>query len=113
MAASVKDLPSAARQSEIRDRFAARPGVSVSMLAKEFGVSEMTIRRDLTALEEQALIQRTHGGAMLTSRMMLEFDYRGRRQVNQAAKRAIAAEARKLIKSGDRLILDTGTTTLE
>jgi DeoR/GlpR family transcriptional regulator of sugar metabolism len=109
----VKNLPSAARQAQIRDRFAERPGVSVSELAKEFDVSEMTIRRDLTSLEGRALIQRTHGGAMLTERMMLEFDYRDRREVNRAAKLAIAREARKLINPGDRLILDTGTTTLE
>jgi DeoR/GlpR family transcriptional regulator of sugar metabolism len=109
----VKNLPSAARQAQIRDRFAESPGVSVSDLAKEFGVSEMTIRRDLTSLEERSLIQRTHGGAMLSERMMLEFDYRDRREVNRAAKHAIALEARKLIQPGDRLILDTGTTTLE
>jgi len=108
----VKKLPSAARQSRIRARFAERPGASVAELAKEFGVSEMTIRRDLAALEGQQHIQRTHGGAMLTERMMLEFDYRHRRELNQAAKRAIAIEAAKLVKPGDRLILDNGTTTL-
>lgn len=97
----------------IRDRFAEQPGVSISALAKEFDVSEMTIRRDLTSLEERSLIQRTHGGAMLTERMMLEFDYRDRREVNRAAKGAIAREARQLIKPGDRVIVDTGTTTLE
>ncbi len=109
----MKKLPSAARHAEIRQRFSAQPGVSVGELAKEFGVSEMTIRRDLDALEARAEIQRTHGGAVLTERMMLEFDYRGRRQVNREAKCAIAAEARKLVQPGDRVILDTGTTTLE
>lgn len=109
----VKNLPSAARQAKIRDRFAERPGVSISELAREFGVSEMTIRRDLSALEEKSHIQRTHGGAVLTERMMLEFDYRDRRELNRAAKRAIAARARELVEPGQRLILDTGTTTLE
>jgi len=109
----MKKLPSAARHAEIRQRFAAQPGISVAELAREFGVSEMTIRRDLAALEARADIQRTHGGAVLTERMMLEFDYRGRRELNREAKLAIAAEARKLVKPGDRIILDTGTTTLE
>lgn len=109
----MRNLPSAARQAQIRERFAAQPGVSVSGLAREFDVSEMTIRRDLAALEGQAHIQRTHGGAILTQRMMLEFDYRGRREHNRLAKQAIAAEARKLVQPGQRLILDTGTTTLE
>src|SRR5262245_61252703 len=73
----------------------------------------MTIRRDFAALEDQAHLQRTHGGAVLSQKMILEFDYRERRERNGDAKRAIAAEARKLIKPGQRIILDTGTTTLE
>jgi DeoR/GlpR family transcriptional regulator of sugar metabolism len=109
----LKNLPSAARQTKIRERFAARPGVSIAELARQFGVSEMTIRRDLAALEGRAEIQRTHGGAVLTERMMLEFDYRDRRETNRAAKVAIATAARKLVQPGQRLILDTGTTTLE
>ncbi len=109
----MRHLPSAARQSTIRERFAEQPGVSIAELAKEFGVSEMTIRRDLAALEDKSHIQRTHGGAMLTERMMLEFDYRDRREQNRAAKCAIAATARRLVQPGQRLILDTGTTTLE
>lgn len=109
----MKKLPSAARHAQIRERFAARPGITVAELAREFGVSEMTIRRDLAALETNEDIQRTHGGAMLTERMILEFDYRERRAANREAKCAIAAEARKLVQPGDRIILDTGTTTLE
>ena len=109
----MKRLPSAARQAEIRKRFDERPGVTVADLAREFDVSEMTIRRDLNALEAKTHIQRTHGGAVLTERMMLEFDYRERRDHNRAAKRAIAVAARALIQPGQRLILDTGTTTLE
>lgn len=111
--ARVKQLPSAARQQQIRRRLSERPGVVVAALAREFEVSEMTIRRDLAALEAQAHVRRTHGGAMLTERMILEFDYRDRRATNRTAKRAIAATARRLIRPGQRLILDNGTTTLE
>jgi DeoR family transcriptional regulator of aga operon len=109
----VKHLPSAARQNQIRQRLADQPGVAVAGLARAFGVSEMTIRRDLAALEAKSHVQRTHGGAMLSERMILEFDYRERREVNRAAKRAIAAAARRLVQPGQRLILDNGTTTLE
>ena len=109
----MKHLPSAARQNKIRERFSEQPGIAISKLAREFGVSGMTIRRDLDALESKSDIQRTHGGAMLTERMILEFDYRDRRQQNRPAKRAIAAAARKLVQPGQRLILDNGTTTLE
>jgi DeoR/GlpR family transcriptional regulator of sugar metabolism len=110
---AVKNLPLVARQNKIRERFAEQPGATISELAREFGVSEMTIRRDLDALERQSHVQRTHGGAILTERMILEFDYRDRRAANRAAKRAIAAEARKLVLPGQRIILDNGTTTLE
>ena len=109
----MKNLPSAARQAQIRESFADQPGVSISRLARKFGVSEMTIRRDLAALEAKSHIQRTHGGAILTERMILEFDYRERREKDRAAKRGIAARARQLVEPGQRLILDTGTTTLE
>ncbi|MSU23256.1 MAG: DeoR/GlpR transcriptional regulator [Opitutus sp.] len=109
----MQHLPSTARQNQIRERFSAQPGVSIAELAREFDVSEMTIRRDLAALEAKTHIQRTHGGAVLTERMILEFDYRERREQNRAAKRAIAAEARQLVQPGQRLLLDTGTTTLE
>ena len=68
--------------------------VAIAVLAREFGVSAMTIRRDFAALEEKSHVQRTHGGAVLTERMMLEFDYRERRERNRAAKCAIAAAAR-------------------
>ena len=97
----MKHLTSAARQTKIRAQFAAPEGVSIPVLAREFGVSEMTIRRDLAALESRAQIRRTHGGAVLTKRMILEFDYRDRRERNRAAKRAIAAEARKLVRHHD------------
>lgn len=109
----MKTLPAAARKTRIREQLATTPGVTIAELAQSFGVSEMTIRRDLTDLERNAEIQRTHGGAVLSERMMLEFDYRERRELNRVAKAAIAAEARKLIQPGDRLILDTGTTTFE
>ncbi|HEY1107107.1 MAG TPA: DeoR/GlpR family DNA-binding transcription regulator, partial [Opitutaceae bacterium] len=109
----MKNLPSAARQTRIRERLSQQPGVSIAALAEEFDVSEMTIRRDFAALEEKSHVQRTHGGAVLTERMILEFDYRERREHNRAAKCAIAAEARMLVQPGQRLILDSGTTTLE
>lgn len=106
-------LPSAARQRQIRGRLAARPGVAVADLARELGVSGMTIRRDLAALVARAEVERTHGGAVLKERMLLEFGYRDRREANRPAKRAIAAAARRLVRPGDRLILDNGTTALE
>lgn len=109
----MRRLPTAARHQAIRKHLARHPGVPVGVLATKLGVSEMTIRRDFAVLESKAQVQRTHGGAVLTERMILEFDYRDRLERNRGAKRAIAAEARKMVRSGHRLILDTGTTALE
>lgn len=106
-------LPSAARRTQIRERLAADSGVSISKLAADFGVSEMTVRRDLDALAETTQVQRTHGGAMLAPRMVVDFDYRQRREVQRESKQAIARAARALVQPGQRLLLDTGTTTLE
>ena len=56
---------------------------------------------------------RTHGGAVAAERLGFEFDFVARRQANQRAKRAIAAEALRLLQPGFRVLLDAGTTTLE
>ena len=87
--------------------------VNIPELAKLFGSSEMTIRRDLDFLAGQGLARRTHGGATVAERMEFQFDFVERRTRNHKAKQAIASEAVKLVQPGQRIILDTGTTTLE
>lgn len=106
-------LPAAVRRGEIRALLAENQAVSISDLAARFGVSEMTIRRDLDALEQSGQVQRTHGGAVLTERLIFEFDFRERQQAQREAKRAIARRAAELVEPGMRVLLDTGTTTLE
>lgn len=85
----------------------------VKELAAVFNVSEMTIHRDLNKLQEQGHIERTYGGVLPAEKMEFEFDFANRRSANQKAKKAIACQALKFIHPGQRLILDTGTTTLE
>ncbi len=110
---NVKQISAAQRRSAIRGLLAKRQEVAIADLAEQFGVSEMTVRRDLDRLERSGEVRRTHGGAMPSERMVFEFHFLARRQANLAAKRAIAAEALKLVQPGQRIILDTGTTTLE
>ncbi|MCH2115706.1 MAG: DeoR/GlpR family DNA-binding transcription regulator [Pirellulales bacterium] len=86
--------------------------VTILDLAKQFQVSEMTVRRDLDKLEQTGQVRRTHGGGMPAQRMVFEFDFLSRRKTNARAKQAIAAEAIKLVQPGHRIILDSGTTTL-
>ena len=87
--------------------------LSISELALRFGASEMTIRRDLSKLQQRGQVLRTHGGVVPADRMMFEFDFAARQRENLAAKRAIAREALKLINPPCRIILDTGTTALQ
>jgi DeoR/GlpR family transcriptional regulator of sugar metabolism len=79
-------------------------------LADELGISEASIRRDLRDLAAAGQCQRVYGGAVPVSRAMV--DYRSRAGVEPESKRRIAARAAQLIKPGDRVILDGGTTTL-
>ena len=101
------------RHSRIRELLKHDRQVSTSQLAQVFDVSEMTVHRDLRKLEAEGQIRRTRGGALPAERMEFEFDFALRRQSHQKEKRAIAKEALKFIEPGQRIILDTGTTTLE
>ena len=57
---------------------------SVEDLALEFGVSDMTIRRDLQALADAGKVIRTHGGAAPAARISFEFQFLNRAITNQA-----------------------------
>ncbi len=87
--------------------------VEVSTLRRAFGVTEMTIRRDLTALVEQNLAVRSHGGAFLppsTGFSENPYELRITRQLPE--KQAIAREALKLLESGQKVFFDSSTTVL-
>ena len=86
--------------------------VEVNELAEKFGISEMTIRRDLNFLAQQYNITRTHGGAMMADQpvvRMISFDES--RISNREAKEKIAAKAAALIRNGQRIFIDAGSTT--
>ena len=84
----------------------------VSELSDRFGVSVVTIRKDLDGLERQGLLQRTFGGAVFSHRSRFNSSFLERFNERQAEKRAIAAAALKHIRDGDTIFLDAGTTTL-
>jgi DeoR/GlpR family transcriptional regulator of sugar metabolism len=100
---------------ERRQRIAeqvSRGGVSVNDLVRGFGVSEMTIRRDFAALEEQGKIVRVHGGAISTERLALEFSFKVKEAQNTEAKKAIGETAARLVRPMDAVFIDTGSTAL-
>jgi DeoR family glycerol-3-phosphate regulon repressor len=108
--------PQSARQRAILSLVRERGFVSVAQIVARFGVSEMTVRRDLRALEETRWLQRTHGGAISTADEaggLGEPPFTRRQRLHEVAKRAIAVTAAGLVRPGDTIGLDVGTTTLE
>lgn len=87
--------------------------LSVTDLSVRFGVSEMTIRRDLLELEAAGVIRRVHGGATRSLGRAYEPPFRMRQATGAADKRAIAREAAGMIAEGDAIGLDVGSTVLE
>jgi len=106
-------LPAEGRKLRIREWLFNHQSASIADLAVRFAVTEMTIRRDLDDLAREGHVQRTRGGAVLTDRMVFEFDFRAQRQAERPAKRSIARAAAELVQPGHRLLLDAGTTILE
>lgn len=85
--------------------------VSLQQLVEEVGASESTVRRDLEYLERIGQIRRTRGGAAYVGESLSTFEDRRSRAAED--KQRIGRKAAELINSGETIILDGGTTTLE
>lgn len=84
--------------------------VTVSLLESEFGISPMTARRDLVALEEEGRVKRTHGGAVLPEYAGHEDSFWYRLDEAVEAKERLAGAAVELIEPGESIFLDCSTT---
>ena len=98
------------RQQRISDILSENGIVLVSRLAEEFGVSELTIRRDLDQMEENRLLKRTHGGATILRNMNAEPDYLQKAAKFADEKRRIAVKAAELVEDDDIVMVNSGTT---
>jgi len=85
----------------------------VEDIAKELNTSPMTIRRDLKYLEDNNIIKRTHGGAVLRNMLTDEMPYKQKCKKFVSEKSRIANFAVSLIYEGGTIILDAGTTNME
>lgn len=103
---------SASRRARIAETVGSLGECSVELLARKFGVSEMTIRRDLQTLAEAGRVLRTHGGAATSERVSFEFKFLERVRERQHAKQEIARTAAALVRAGQSVLIDSGTTTL-
>ena len=86
--------------------------VSLVDLAGRLGVSEMTVRRDLDALQQRGLVERVRGGAVAVTRPETEGGFTARRDWQAATKDRIARAAAALVEPGSTILLDAGTTTV-
>jgi DeoR/GlpR family transcriptional regulator of sugar metabolism len=87
--------------------------VEVAPLAEEFGVSEMTVRRDLEELERQGVCERVYGGAVSAVSRSYEPPFALREERSTEGKQRIAKAAVGQLGEGETVLLDIGTTTLE
>ena len=109
-----KELSGVKRREWIINELREHGEVIVKILSEQFGVSEMTIRRDLHLLEEQGYATIHYGGASLLDRQNIgcqSFSLRKGKELEN--KRKIARKAASFIKEGDVLFMDTSTTVLE
>lgn len=101
----------AQRRARIVDLVNRRGILSVAELARVVGASLMSIRRDLTLLDAQGLLRRTHGGAVALAAPP-DVPLRRRERLELQAKAAIGRAAAALVRDGETILLDAGTTLL-
>ncbi len=84
--------------------------VSVEELTRRLGVTRVTIRKDLTFLEEKGILMRTHGGAVLAENSYRDQYFLKRKEIYREEKKRIAHKAAKLILEDDTIYIDSGST---
>jgi DeoR/GlpR family transcriptional regulator of sugar metabolism len=100
------------RQQAILDLVQQHGGMRVAELVREFGVSDMTVRRDLEVLAERGLVTKVHGGATTVGTASTEEPGFAAKSVRQREeKEAIARRAAQLVRPGTAIAVSAGTTT--
>ncbi|WP_342515275.1 DeoR/GlpR family DNA-binding transcription regulator [Sporosarcina sp. FSL K6-1522] len=101
------------RRQIILDQLTEHKRVTIKELSRAIKVSEATLRTDLTKMEDDGLLKRTHGGAMLVEQSDNETSFSTREQKNKFEKSTIAKQAAKLLSNGQCIMLDASSTALE
>lgn len=99
------------RRRHIGEELKRNGGVRVVELAKALDVSEMTVRRDLEAMQETGLLVKVHGGAVPAGTSAEEPEFSAKLTLNSAEKAAIARAAVGLVPAGSSVAISAGTTT--
>lgn len=98
------------RQRFIMDWLVDKPSIAVADITDRFGVSEVTARHDLDALESGGKIRRVRGGAVSRGRSITLAYPEERVNFNVEAKEAIGKLAASFVEKGDVIVVDIGTT---
>ena len=98
------------RQRAILEAIQARGKVTTADLSQRFGVSEMTVRRDIFQLDQDGALRRVHGGAVRSGSGSFEPPFALRSRLHAEAKRNIASDVAAALTDGQTVILDGGTT---
>ncbi|MHB0875795.1 MAG: DeoR/GlpR family DNA-binding transcription regulator [Anaerolineae bacterium] len=101
------------RRWEILQELQRNQRLSIAELSQMFGVSAVSIRRDVAHLEGRGLLQRVRGGAQVSARRGQTCLFEARLLQNVAIKRTIGRAAAQLVHPGDTILVDAGTTVLE
>jgi DeoR/GlpR family transcriptional regulator of sugar metabolism len=110
--ASPGDVFTRERQEHIARIIEEHGRARVSDLAAQFGVSAVTIRKDLLALESERRVVRTHGGAIAFDRSRPELAFEIRERLQADEKLRIGAAAAALVHDGESIVMDASTTAL-
>ena len=89
-----------------------QPSLRTIELAKQFNVTDETIRRDLEFLDSENKLIRTHGGALRIEKRSMDLPLQKRLKENRAAKNDIARKALSFIKEGETILLDASSSVL-
>ncbi|HEY5729010.1 MAG TPA: DeoR/GlpR family DNA-binding transcription regulator [Anaerolineales bacterium] len=108
-----KPLIPAQRRERIQEYLAVHQIARTVDLCNLLETSEATVRRDLEWLEQKGIIERTHGGAILSQRMVFEQEYQQRAQHNPEEKKRIGEFAASIIEEGDIVFINSGTTATQ
>ena len=101
------------RRKSVLEALKTRKDVMINELAEELNVSTMTIRRDLKRLSEMGIVTLVHGGAVLNEGTTTLAAITARAQRMMYEKNKIAAFCASLVKEGNAIYIDTGSTTME
>lgn len=112
--AAKREKMTVSRRRDILEQIKKSGEVLISELSKQFNVTEVTIRNDLEYLEKRNLVMRARGGAInVENHVGIDKSIMDKNRLHSIEKISIGRRSAQLIKNGETIILDSGTTTAE